>query len=87
MDNDLCVVNDVVHNSPWRNAYWFARILLNTDQYGAIGKKALEDQYCPLDTSENEKRKLKHWKHRLLTFYHGKRKKLHRNRSNRYEIR
>lgn len=39
MNNELQVVNDVVHNSPWRNAYWFARMLLNTDQYGAIGKK------------------------------------------------
>lgn len=29
----------VVYNSPWKNAYWFARMLLNTDQYGAIGKK------------------------------------------------
>lgn len=39
MDNSLQAFNDVVHNSPWRNAYWFARMLLNTDQYGAIGKK------------------------------------------------
>ncbi len=39
MSNDLRVVSDVVHNSPWRNAYWFARMLLNTDQYGAVGKK------------------------------------------------
>ena len=39
MNNDLQVVNDVIYNSPWRNAYWFARMLLNTDQYGAIGKK------------------------------------------------
>lgn len=39
MDSDLQAVNDVVHNSPWRNAYWFARMLLNTDQYGAIGKR------------------------------------------------
>lgn len=39
MNNDLQVVNDVVHDSPWRNAYWFARMLLNTDQYGAIGKR------------------------------------------------
>jgi len=31
--------DEVVYNSPWRNAYWFARMLLNTDQYGAIGKK------------------------------------------------
>lgn len=28
----------VVYESPWRNAYWFTRNLLNTDQYGAIGK-------------------------------------------------
>lgn len=32
-------IRDVVYNSPWRNSYWFARMLLNTDQYGAIGKK------------------------------------------------
>ena len=32
-------LDEVVYNSPWRNAYWFARMLLNTDQYGAIGKK------------------------------------------------
>ena len=37
--------------------------------------KVLEDQYGPLDTSENEKMKLKRWKHRLLAFYHGKREK------------
>lgn len=24
MNNDLQVVNDVIYNSPWRNAYWFA---------------------------------------------------------------
>ncbi len=39
MNNDLQIVDDVVHNSPWRNAYWFARMLLNTDQYAAVGKK------------------------------------------------
>lgn len=32
-------INTVIYHSPWRNAYWFARMLLNTDQYGAIGKK------------------------------------------------
>lgn len=32
-------VNYVVYDSPWKNAYWFARMLLNTDQYGALGKK------------------------------------------------
>lgn len=39
MTNELKSVKDVIHTSPWRNAYWFARMLLNTDQYGAIGKK------------------------------------------------
>lgn len=39
MNDDLQVVNNVIYNSPWRNVYWFARMLLNTDQYGAIGKK------------------------------------------------
>ena len=28
----------VIYNSPWKNAYWFTRNLLNTDKYGAIGK-------------------------------------------------
>ena len=32
-------VSKAVYDSPWRNSYWFARMLLNTDQYGAIGKK------------------------------------------------
>lgn len=32
-------MQDVIYNSPWKNSYWFARMLLNTDQYGAIGKK------------------------------------------------
>lgn len=39
MNHDLHLVNDAIHSSPWRNAYWFARMLLNTDQYGAVGKK------------------------------------------------
>lgn len=30
--------NNAVYNSPWRNAYWFTRNLLNTDKYGALGK-------------------------------------------------
>lgn len=32
-------INEAVILSPWRNVYWFARMLMNTDQYGAIGKK------------------------------------------------
>ena len=31
-------IKDAIYNSPWRNAYWFTRHLLNTDQYGALGK-------------------------------------------------
>lgn len=27
-------------NNPWENAYWFARILINNDKYGAIGKES-----------------------------------------------
>lgn len=27
-----------IENSPFKNIYWFARYLLNTDQYGALGK-------------------------------------------------
>jgi len=29
----------VMLDNPWRNAYWFARILINGDKYGAIGKE------------------------------------------------
>jgi hypothetical protein len=28
----------LVLKSPWRNAYWFARMLIANDQYGAVGK-------------------------------------------------
>lgn len=31
-------LNNAIYNSPWRNTYWFTRNLLNTDQYGALGK-------------------------------------------------
>lgn len=26
-------------NNPWQNVYWFARMLINNDKYGAIGKE------------------------------------------------
>ncbi len=39
MNDSMYTLDEVVYNSPWRNAYWFARMLLNTDQYGAIGKR------------------------------------------------
>ena len=39
LSNNVETFRNVIHESPWRNAYWFARMLLNTDQYGALGKK------------------------------------------------
>ena len=27
-----------IEQSPFKNIYWFARYLVNTDQYGALGK-------------------------------------------------
>ena len=32
-------ISNIIYGSKWRNCYWFARILLNTDQFGAVGKK------------------------------------------------
>ena len=31
-------IRNLIANSPWRNVYWLARHLLNTDQYGGVGK-------------------------------------------------
>ncbi len=31
-------IHQKIENSPFRNIYWFSRYLLNTDQYGALGK-------------------------------------------------
>ena len=31
-------IYNTVYGSPWRNCYWFARMLLSTDKYGAAGK-------------------------------------------------
>ncbi len=33
------LIESSVYGSPWRNVYWYARMLMNTDQYGAIGKR------------------------------------------------
>jgi hypothetical protein len=30
---------EAVESSPWRNVYWFARMLLSGDKYGAVGTK------------------------------------------------
>ena len=39
MELSLNATEDIIYNNSWRNSYWFARMLLDTDQYGAIGKK------------------------------------------------
>lgn len=39
MNDEHNKITEVIANSPWRNTYWFARMLLNGDKYGAIGKK------------------------------------------------
>ena len=36
---DLKKVTGLIANSPWRNSYWFARMLLNGDKYAAVGSK------------------------------------------------
>ena len=43
-------ITKAVYESPWRNAYWFTRNLLNTDQYGAIGKDERLMQAILLET-------------------------------------
>lgn len=55
MDDYSQVIKDVIHNSPWRNSYWFARMLLNTDQYGALGKKEefISALVCKLESTLN----------------------------------
>jgi hypothetical protein len=37
MDSGLSKAGVLVASSPWRNAYWFARMLLNGDKYGGVG--------------------------------------------------
>lgn len=32
-------IEEKIFSNPWRNAYWFARMLINSDKYGAIGKE------------------------------------------------
>ncbi len=39
IDNVRNIEDNVLQN-PWRNAYWFARMLINGDKYGAIGKES-----------------------------------------------
>lgn len=35
-------LHEKIQNSPFKNIYWFSRHLLNTDQYGALGKQKEE---------------------------------------------
>ena len=60
-------IYNTVYGSPWRNCYWFARMLLSTDQYGAAGKneafmKLVLTELEPLvllnTLSENDKYKI-----------------------------
>lgn len=40
-DNRMVEMNDIeisTLSSPWRNVYWFARMLISSDKYGAVGK-------------------------------------------------
>jgi len=50
MSNDRENVEALISNSPWRNAYWFARMLLSGDKYGAVGK-AKERQMLELSAN------------------------------------
>ena len=43
-------IEALITGSSWRNSYWFARMLLNNDKYGAIGK-AKERQMLELATN------------------------------------
>ena len=61
--NDERLIAEKIAINPWRNAYWFARMLINGDKYGAIGReskflaeicsalhKVIEDQQLSDDT-------------------------------------
>ncbi len=37
---EAATIKEIVLGSPWRNVYWFARILISNDKYGAIGKNS-----------------------------------------------
>lgn len=63
---DLLALNKAIIENPWRNAYWFARMLINSDKYGGIGKdSALLANICvPLrqmlgNKQHNDETKLK----------------------------
>ena len=35
----VLTVHAAIQKSPFKNVYWFSRYLLNTDQFGALGKQ------------------------------------------------
>jgi hypothetical protein len=37
-NTDVLNLQKAVIENPWRNAYWFARMLINGDKYGGVGK-------------------------------------------------
>ena len=43
MISDAEIVDPIqyaIFKNPWRNVYWFARMLINVDKYGAVGKES-----------------------------------------------
>ena len=38
MDSRANNIAKIIASSPWRNSYWFARMLLSGDKYGGVGK-------------------------------------------------
>ena len=38
MSSEINNITKEIVNSPWRNVYWFARMLLSGDKYGGVGK-------------------------------------------------
>lgn len=46
-------IHQKIENSPFKNIYWFARHLLNTDQYGALGKAKETQLLAVISVLEN----------------------------------
>lgn len=38
--DDLAKIDRIILENPWKNAYWFARMLISSDKYGGIGKNS-----------------------------------------------
>lgn len=47
MESEMREMTEAISMSPWRNVYWFARMLISGDKYGAIGTKK-ESQVCEI---------------------------------------